>query len=57
MTIGFLFWLIMVIWFLFGLWQNYTPDQPYPFQRAAGNLLTFILFGLLGWQVFGPVIR
>jgi hypothetical protein len=57
MSLSLLFWIIMLVWLVFGLWREYVPGQPYPFARGAGNLLVFVLLGLLGWQVFGPAIR
>ena len=26
-------------------------------QLAGGGVIEFVLFGLLGWQVFGPVVH
>jgi hypothetical protein len=51
MTIGFVFWLLMLLWLIFGAYTN----------RAAfgtplvwgGNALLFVLIFLLGWRVFG----
>lgn len=59
MTIGFLFWLLMVLWFIFGFWWHWPADMA---NRSAlgpigGHVLTFILFFLLGWKVFGFVIK
>ena len=52
MPIGILFWVIFVVALLFGgyvLW---------PLGAGAGmHLAYFILIGLLGWQVFGAVVR
>jgi hypothetical protein len=58
MTLGFLFWLLMILWFVFGLYWNW-PSQPGPagFGILGGNLLLFILLFLLGWKVFGFVIQ
>jgi hypothetical protein len=42
MAKGTIFWLLMIVWAIFGI---------------AFGLLGFILFFLLGWQVFGFVIR
>ena len=57
MTLGFLFWLIMVLWALFGAWGIYpSPNKP-PFVPFLGIGLTFVLFFLLGWRVFGFVIQ
>ena len=58
MPIGLLFWVLMVLWFIFGLWSNG------PGSTALGGwgwlpnaLLLFVLLGLLGWHDFGPVIH
>jgi hypothetical protein len=54
MSIGFVFWLLMLLWFLnwfVGMW-NAQPWQP-----IAGNVLLFILFFLLGWHAFGFAIH
>jgi hypothetical protein len=54
MTIGFLFWLLMILWLIFGLFRNW-PASPggtalYP---VGGHLLLWILLFLLGWKAFG----
>jgi hypothetical protein len=56
MTIGFLFWLIMVLWFLFGIYRNVAPTPP-AWPLFGDVLILFILFLLLGIQVFGWPIR
>lgn len=54
MTRALIFWVLMLIWFVFslavfgGLIGHYGP--------VGGQLLEFILFLLLGWQVFGKPI-
>jgi hypothetical protein len=56
MTLGLLFWLLMVLTLLFGValaWPR-APEQRYVF---GGSLLWWVLLALLGWQVFGPVLR
>lgn len=57
MTIGFLFWLLMILWFLFGLYWNRTAFAGGDYSVFGGNLLLFILLFLLGWKVFGFVIQ
>ena len=54
MSIGLLFWIIMIIWLFYGVWTN----------RAAGwnwglgaPLIEFVLLVLIGWAVFGAPIR
>ncbi len=58
MSIGFIFWLLMILWVLFGLYWNW-PNEPgrSGFAPLGGNLLLFILLFLLGWKVFGFVIQ
>jgi TctA family transporter len=57
MTLAILFWVLYLISFIFGLWREYTPGQPYPFNRGAGSFLIFILIGLLGWAAFGAPVK
>ncbi len=58
MTIGFIFWLLMILWALFGyLGVTYT-EGPYRSRILGGwGFLSFVLFFLLGWKVFGFVIQ
>lgn len=58
MTIGLLFWLLMVLWLVFGLYWNW-PTQPGPagFGMLGGNLLLFVLLFLLGWHCFGFIVH
>lgn len=53
MSIGLIFWVIMLIGLIFGLYQNRTA----PLVWAGNNLVLWILLALLGWQVFGPAIH
>lgn len=54
MPLPFVFWLLMLIWLVFGLWRNWPfGGSPAPF----GDLLLFIVIGLLGWRVFGFPIQ
>lgn len=57
MTLGFLFWLLMILWLLFGLYWNRTDIQGGNYGILGGNLLLFVLLFLLGWKVFGFVIQ
>jgi hypothetical protein len=53
MEIGVLFWVIFIIAFLIG-GIVYTGRWPVVW---APNLLVAILIGLLGWRVFGAVVK
>lgn len=54
MTIGFLFWLLMVLWFVLSLFGRYAPERWNP---IFNDVFLFILFFLIGWKVFGFVIH
>ena len=55
MTKGQVFWLIMIIWVVFGgLWWRGIAG---PYGPWGFGLLGFALFFLLGWHNFGFVIR
>lgn len=56
MSLGLAFWILMLIWlvFSFALMGGYVGME---YRAIGGNLLLFVLFGLLGWQVFGPGIH
>lgn len=52
MSMGLLFWILMLLWFVLGLywsWPNYAG--------VGGNLMLFLLLLLLGWKTFGPPIH
>ncbi len=55
MTLGLCFWILMLIWLVFGLaiWQGAVG----PYGPAASSLLLFILLLCLGWHAFGPPLH
>src|SRR4051812_8291507 len=56
MTLGQAFWILMLIWFVFGLVWHFGLT-PAPWGLAVNSVLLFVLFGLLGWQTFGTPFR
>lgn len=52
MPMGILFWILMILWFIFGIGVLNVAWAP-----IGGTIILFILLGLLGWKVFGPVLR
>ena len=54
LTFGFIFWLIMVLWLLYGIggWWSSWPHWVY-----GNTVFLFLLFFLLGWKVYGQPIR
>jgi hypothetical protein len=57
MTMGLLFWILMLFWLLFGLWSNWGGIVAGQWHPLGNSLLLFILLLLLGWAAFGPPIR
>jgi hypothetical protein len=59
MPIGYIFWTLMILWFVFGLyWNRPGPANPgATWGDMGGHFLQFVLFALLGWHVFGPVVK
>ena len=52
-NISLLFWILMILWLVLGVWR----DWPSGFKVIGGNILIFVLLGILGWRVFGPAIH
>jgi hypothetical protein len=55
MTRGLLFWVLMLLWLIFGIigpaWYHGT------YAGLPGGLLSWILLALLGWDSYGPPIK
>ncbi len=49
---GLLFWILMILWFIFGLYLSWPVGPPF-----GTTVLLFVLLALLGWQVFGKPIQ
>jgi hypothetical protein len=60
MTLGLVFWIIMLLWLVLGVWWTW-PSAPGPtpvtWAPLGSNLMLFVLFLLLGWHAFGAPIR
>lgn len=54
MTIGFIFWFIMLVWLVFGIYTNREAVGPW---LKQGDWIFFILFALLGIESFGWPIK
>lgn len=54
MSFGLVFWIIMLLWLLYGFWGYW---QPHPNALWGHGLILFILFLLLGWKTFGPPLH
>jgi hypothetical protein len=59
MKIGMLFWILMLIWVVFGVW-TYWPASGgavVAYGPVGGGILLLVLVGLLGWKVFGAPLQ
>jgi hypothetical protein len=56
MPIGLIFWVLMLIWLVFGVISRTSPASVASFAWGS-DLLLFILFFLLGWHEFGFMIH
>jgi hypothetical protein len=56
MPMGILFYVLMLLWFLFGLYWSW-PSRAENYGIVGGHLMLFLLFLLLGWRVFGPPLQ
>jgi FtsH-binding integral membrane protein len=53
MPLAILFWVLMIVWLVFGWWENFAPNRP----RWPGHLLIFVLLTILGWAQFGGPVK
>ena len=56
MTFALAYWILMFIWLIFGFWSNW-PIGPNNRFVLGGTVLQFILFVLIGLQLFGEPIH
>ena len=56
MSLQLLFWILMLIWLIFGLAYNGGYLQG-PYGPWGNTILLFVLFLILGWQAFGSPIQ
>jgi hypothetical protein len=57
MPMGILFWFLMILWLVGGLYFGQEGNPGNKYWPIGGSLLLFILLGLLGWKLFGPVLQ
>lgn len=56
MSIGMLFWILMILWLVFGFWQ-WRPTNQVNYAPFGGHILLWILLALLGWHEFGFILH
>lgn len=55
MSRGLLYWILMLLWLVFGLYCYFgTPPVWQPLGNAG---LLFVLFVLVGWDIYGPPVK
>ena len=57
MAMGLLFWILMLLWFVFGLYWNWPGNAIGSYGPIGNSLLLFILLLLLGWHAFGSPVH
>jgi hypothetical protein len=57
LPIGILFWVPMLLWLLFGRYWKRGDLRGGNYGVRGGNAMLFILFGLVGWSAFGPILQ
>jgi hypothetical protein len=56
MTLGLAFWVLMLVWAVFGALLHFGMIAG-AIGAATNIILLFVLFALLGWAVFGPPLH
>jgi hypothetical protein len=56
MSKGLAFWIVMLLWLVLALWISW-PAAGGSWVFTGNAVLLFVLFCLLGWQVFGAPVR
>jgi len=57
MSLGLAYWILMLIWFVFGLYWNWPGTNAGPYGSVGNTVLLFILFLILGWHDFGAPLH
>lgn len=57
MPLAYIFWLLVILWAVFGLGYPFIVETPNRRVVTGGNLLLFVLIVLLGWQTFGSAVK
>jgi hypothetical protein len=58
MTLGLAFWVLMLLWLVFGFAWNWPGNTAVGQYGPIGNtVLLFMLLLILGWHAFGPPLH
>lgn len=53
MSFGLCFWIVMLVWLLFGFWSKGFGNP----RQVAGDFILFFLLVLIGWKLFGAPLH
>lgn len=53
MSFALCYWIMMLIWLVFGFWANGFANP----KIFGGTLMLFLLLVLIGWKVFGAPLH
>ena len=56
MTIGFIVWLILILWLLGGVAVAWPRDAPNRYGFGS-NLVLWVVLALLAWSVYGSPLK
>ena len=57
MSIGTIFWFLMILWLIFGPGYGFYVETPNRRLVNGSSLLLFVLLFLVGWKLFGFVVH
>ena len=57
MSLGLMYWILMLVWLVFGIWIKWPNRQNEGVRTSGGGVMLFILLLILGWHVFGAPIH
>lgn len=57
MSLGLAFWVLMLLWLVFGLAWNWPGNAVGQYGPIGNTLLLFILLLILGWHAFGAPLH
>jgi hypothetical protein len=55
MSYELLFWVLMLLWIIFGFAWNSNPG--WAWGVWPNSILMWVLLAILGWKVFGPMLH
>lgn len=56
MSFALAYWVLMLVWLIFGLWSTW-PLSAANVKAQGPTLLLFVLLLLLGWKTFGAPLH